>query len=249
MKRVTFALLAVLSFPCSADIIRLDVIASVSEITEYLGNISTAGRGDHNFHNDTIDIGTTMTATYLYDTNTEKGVTLADDPNSAIYRAIAQTHFSVGNWTYSHETDWPYSFAPRSYLIVRNDRQDEYFPDTFYASSSLFYSPALDIGPGEEYASFTFTAYSIDNIGLDSTAIPTSFSIEDFDVRQLNMLHSTRHDASETRRFLSLRADVMSVQFTNISNITSVPAPPVIWLLLCAIPLLLNQMQTRRNHT
>ena len=247
MKFKAWLLLACLPFASNADIIKMDVTATITDITEYLGSISSTGRGPHNFYNDNLYVGMTLSASYLYDTKLEKGSTLASDPHSDIYSAVFDVRLKMGNWAFSYDTDWPYSFPPTSSIIVRNDRPNEYFPDTFYASSQQFYNPALDLGPGEEYASLTLSAYSINNTGLESTDIPTTLNIDDFDHRNLRFLQSTDYRSAETRRFLFVSSYIDKLTFTNLSTATQVPAPSTIGMFTFGVLCLARRARVQKD--
>jgi hypothetical protein len=229
MNNIKKIILVICLFPsiCLADLIKVDFTASISGITEYLGEISTETRGDYNFHNNTFSLAQSITGFLIYDTTSEQGSTLKDDPTSDIYSSVIDFEISFGTLGYNLN-GWPYQFEHRGYSIICND-QESSIRDVASFSSPLFYTQPISLGDGDEIASATMRLFDRDGNAVSSTKLPTELDLSDFEYKNISFLQFTRYGSSFTRRFLFMDSTLTSLSF---SNITTVNEPKSLYLML-----------------
>lgn len=231
MRYLLFSALIFAAFPSKADLIKLDVFAKVSSISEYLGNISTETRGNYNFHQNNIVFGMDVSAFFIFDTEALKSSTFASDPTIDIWKSVVDASITLGELIYD-QSGWPYGFPMSANIQVWNDRQVTSHPDIVTYSGGVFYTHPLDLGPGEEIAGIDASFFSYNSDVFETTHIPTNLDLENFSYKNLSFIQFTKSDSLEIQRTLHVNSTITSVKFTTL---TKVSEPNTLFILISAV--------------
>ena len=220
LRNCFFAAAALLSIDAYGAKWELNFTGKIDDITEYLGDISNAGKGDYNFHGDRYFLGQDFSGYILIDDEVEANSTLADDPKKDIYSGVLDLELDIGGHTYRKGNDYP------DYVQIWNDEN----PDNFSAGGNTYDRPFY-MGPGLDLSSFTVHLFDYSNTVFNSTSLPSALNIlrssenvlGEFDYKQLNFIHVSQGDGV-SNQYLSMGGELQTL------TVSPVPLPASAWL-------------------